>query len=121
MLRQKAANGYWIGVTRWLAPKCTGLMHLVPCAFVLCLLLGAVLGCVASWLPLMALLAVYMLAAVAVSVQAALAASRRSLAMLALPLVFLLMHLCYGAGTVCGLFAGAGKLLGGRRRQAAVR
>jgi len=106
LLRQKAANGFWIGRTLWLKSKAVSLMHFVPFAFVLALLAGIVLGFCLNWLPLLALCAVYVLADVALSIMAATAAEHARPQMLALPLVFLAMHLCYGAGTIAGLVRG---------------
>ncbi len=34
MLKQKYANGYWIGLTLKICPKCISLYHLIPFLFV---------------------------------------------------------------------------------------
>ena len=106
LLRQKYANGYWIGRTLWLKPKAVSLLHLVPCVFVLALFAGVVLGLCLSWLPLLALCGLYLLTDLALSIIAALAAEKRRASMLALPLIFPTMHIGYGAGTIAGLFSG---------------
>jgi len=106
LLRQKAANGYWIGRTVWLKHRAVSLMHLVPFAFVLALIICAVLGAVVSWLPLLTICYLYAVANVALSILAALQIRKDHLQLLALPLVFLAMHVCYGVGTLVGLVRG---------------
>ena len=106
LLRQKYANGCWIGRTLWLKPAAVSLFHLVPCAFVLALLVGVVLGLCLSWLPMLALCGVYLLADLALSLAAIFAAEKPRASMLALPLIFPTMHVSYGAGTLVGLFTG---------------
>jgi len=106
LLKQKTLNGYWIGRTLWLKPKAVSLFHLVPCAFVLALFEGIVLGIAISWLPLLTLCGVYLLADFALSIMAALAAEKPRASMLALPLLFPAIHVSYGAGTLAGLFSG---------------
>jgi len=106
LLRQKTANGHWIGRTLWLKPKAVSLMHLVPLVFVLALLLGVVLGFALSWLPLLFLCGVYVLADLALSVVAIVGSEKARPQMLVLPLVFLAMHIGYGCGTIVGLVRG---------------
>ncbi|MCL1847025.1 MAG: sugar transferase, partial [Coriobacteriia bacterium] len=113
LLRQKAANGYWIGRTLWLKPQAVSLMHFVPFVFVLALLVGAVLGLIVSWLPLLTLIYLYAVVNVVSSFLAALKARHAHFHMFALPLVFLAMHVGYGAGTLVGLVRG---LLSSRAR-----
>jgi GT2 family glycosyltransferase len=107
LLGQKAGNGFWIGVTLWLSAASIRPFHLVPTAFVFALLAALVAGFVVGWVAFLALLALYLLVAVAVSLWAAARSPRLNLTMLALPFVFLAMHLCYGATTFVGLARGA--------------
>ena len=106
LLRQKAANGYWIGRTLWAKPKAVSLLHLVPLTFVLTLLAGAIFGFFLSWLPLLVLSGIYVLVDVVLSLAAALKSQKARLWMLALPLVFPAMHLGYGFGTLAGSLRG---------------
>ncbi|MDR0459457.1 MAG: hypothetical protein LBG68_03195, partial [Coriobacteriales bacterium] len=106
MLRQKAANGYWIGRTIWLKPLAVSFMHLVPLLFVSAVIAGLLLGFFLNWLPLIALAAVYLLASLFFSVLAIVRASDSRLSMLALPVIFLLLHLAYGFSTLGGLLHG---------------
>jgi hypothetical protein len=70
LLCQKAANGYWIGVTQWLSPAAVRPFHLVPAAFVLASVLTLVIGLAATWIFFLLLAALYLLAASVMSIQA---------------------------------------------------
>jgi heme A synthase len=107
LLRQKSANGFWIGVSQWLSPGSVRLFHRVPAAFVLALALTLAIAAVATAIPFLALAALYLALAVVVSVKAVAQAKQRSLAMIALPVVFAAMHICYGVATWAGLLRGA--------------
>lgn len=102
MLRQKFLNGYWIGKTMGIQPKCFSLFHFVPLAFVLGIILTTVLSIIGF--PFLAALmwSLYGLLVVGISV---LEIVKRpfSLTNLLLPVLFLLLHLSYGIGTLKGL------------------
>lgn len=102
-LRQKWGNGYWIGRTLRIQPRCFAPRHLIPAAFVLALAGGLLLLPLARW-PLFALLACYLLCDLLFTVQGAAAqAQGRLLALLTLPFLFPAVHVVYGAGTIAGL------------------
>ena len=104
-LRQKWGNGYWIGRTMRIQPRCFAPRHLVPALFVLALLLGVLLSPVCAW-PLIALLAVYLTADLAFSVHSACTQPEsRLLCLITLPFLFPAVHIVYGAGTLLGLIA----------------
>jgi len=119
LLNQKLKNGFWIGRTMWIKPRAVSPMHLVPLTFVLALLAclvwaGVMLrpwsptsvvtasNLLLTWSPLLALTSVYLLADCLASLQAAFSAHPARIQMLALPLVFLCLHLAYGFGTLSG-------------------
>jgi len=102
-LRQKWGNGYWIGRTMRIQPRCFAPRHLIPAAFVLALIACLLLLC-ASALPLMLLLAAYLACDLFFSVRGALSQScGRLLALLTLPFLFPAVHVVYGVGTLAGL------------------
>lgn len=108
-LRQKWGNGYWIGRTMRIQPRCFAPRHLIPALFVLALLAGLMLCPLTAW-PLAGLLLVYGAADVVFAVRSALSQPRgRMLSLLTLPLLFPAVHLVYGAGTLIGLLTPAGK------------
>jgi glycosyltransferase involved in cell wall biosynthesis len=106
MLKQKEANGYWVGRTVYVNPGAVSAFHFVPFAFVLALLVSFLMGFALSWLPLIALGALYLLASLVMAIGAITRAQKRTAALLALPLVFLLIHISYGVGTIRGLIVG---------------
>jgi cellulose synthase/poly-beta-1,6-N-acetylglucosamine synthase-like glycosyltransferase len=106
MVRQKEANGYWIGRMAYIQPGAISLFHLVPLVFVLALLASLAMGLLLSWLPFIILLALYLVADLGMALRAILQASGRSIALLVLPLVFPLIHISYGIGTFRGLIVG---------------
>lgn len=102
MLRQKYLNGYWIGKTMGINPKCFSLFHFVPFAFVLGIILTTVLAVLGF--PLLAALmwSAYGLLVIGISV---IEIIKRpfSPTNLLLPVLFFLLHTSYGIGTLKGL------------------
>ena len=104
-LRQKWGNGYWIGRTMRIQPRCFAPRHLVPALFVL-VLVACLLLLPVTPAPLLLLLLAYALCDIAFSVQGALRQTQgRALCLIALPFLFPAVHLVYGAGTIVGLFS----------------
>lgn len=110
MLKQKYGNGYWIGATSKVCPECLSLYHFVPFLFVVAIIISTVL-CLATGLTWVKALTglmwgMYWLVAVVMAVVGVIGAKKeqRSLFNLLLPLLFFLLHISYGAGTLVGLF-----------------
>lgn len=124
MLKQKYANGYWIGLTSGVCPQCLSLYHFVPFVFVLAILLSLV--CCAGFgiaaaqgiaftgilrlfykvvMSLTALMwGLYWLLAVFMALVAVIGNPKlRNITCLLLPVLFFLLHVSYGIGTVAGL------------------
>ena len=107
LLRQKWGNGYWIGRTMRIQPRCFAPRHLIPALFVLALLASLLLLPVTA-LPLALLLGAYGLCDVAFAAQAAWRQSRgRILCLPCLPVLFPAVHIAYGLGTILGLLSPA--------------
>lgn len=103
MLQQKFRNGLWIGKTLKINAKCFSLFHFVPAAFVLGILLTTIIAFLGfPWL-LLALWSLYFFGAVLFTVLSCIQGGFQA-TNLALPALFLCMHLCYGFGTIIGLF-----------------
>lgn len=100
MMRQKYLNGLWIGKTLFVCPRCISFFHLVPCAFVLAVLLTAIMGATGIIWPITALWIAYGTANIAMTV---ISADWRNIYCFLLPIIFLLLHLSYGAGTIEGV------------------
>ena len=106
-LRQKWGNGYWIGRTMRIQPRCFAPRHLIPALFVLALLV-CLLALPATALPLCALLAAYLLCDVVFAAQGAARQGKgRALCLLCLPFLFPAVHVVYGTGTLVGLLSPA--------------
>ena len=105
-LSQKWGNGYWIGRTMRIQPRCFAPRHLVPALFVLALIVLALL-CPLSPLPLAAMLLLYGALDVLYAAKAALEAPcGKLLTFICLPFLFPVVHIVYGTGTLCGLLTG---------------
>ncbi len=105
MIRQKYANGYWIGTTLKVCPGCLSIYHLVPAGFLCLIVLTAVLAAFGIWIPLAALMLLYAAFAVINTVLGARKTGPTPY-LFAAPFIFLILHISYGAGTAAGLFAG---------------
>lgn len=102
MLKQKFLNGYWIGKTMGINPRCFSIFHFVPFAFVLGILLTAALAL--AGFPLLGIL-MWSAYGLLVLVMSAAEVLKKPFvpAKLLLPALFLLLHVSYGAGTLAGL------------------
>ena len=104
MLRQKNQNGYWVGYTLGVCPGCVSTFHMVPLAFLLAVIATGISAVLGFGIFAAMLWATYGLCNVAFTIKAILDTEDPSAHMLLLPIVFLLMHICYGAGTAAGIF-----------------
>ncbi len=102
MIRQKYANGYWIGLTLGVCPGCISLFHLVPFVFVLAIFGTAVLahlGFSMLWSMMWSAYALFTVLGTACSVMNGKANWFTPL----MPVLFLMLHVSYGVGTLVGL------------------
>lgn len=103
MCRQKYLNGYWIGLTMGVCPKCFSLYHFAPLAFVLALIMTTLLAVVTPVkLPLVLLAAAYGLVLTIISV-VEIIKSKFMIQMFVLPFILFSLHISYGVGTLVGL------------------
>ena len=112
--KQKYGNGYWVGRTLFIQPKCLKVYHFAPFIFVLGILALTVVGFAASWIPFLACGAAYLLICAALAVRAVAQSPKRCIAFAALPIVFFTIHITYGAGTCVGVARGLLERLRGR-------
>ena len=104
MLKQKFRNGLWIGKTLKVNPHCFSLFHFVPALFVVAIVITAVIAgigfpwlCVAMW-------GLYIFLSIVFLIIGSIQEGFR-LTNLALPGIFAAMHVCYGIGTIIGIFS----------------
>lgn len=104
MLRQKYLNGYWIGRTLYINPRCFSLFHFVPGCFVLGILVTSVLALLGIWQLAALMWALYLILVLAMTALEFF--KKPALCKLLLPAVFFLLHAGYGAGTLWGILRG---------------
>lgn len=104
LLKQKFLNGYWIGKTLSVEPRCFSLYHFVPFFFVVSIMLGVILDVVGVTLPIKILLLSYLCVNIFMSLAAIMSCKKRNIYFVLLPVIFLMLHLYYGLGTVIGIF-----------------
>lgn len=103
LVKQKYLNGYWIGLTMGIQPRCFSLYHFVPFAFVLGCIFTSVLAFMGVWQLAVLMWSMYAVVALGMSVLAVVSSKDRSMCCLLLPVMFLALHLGYGIGTLFGL------------------
>ena len=110
MLKQKHANGFWIGKTLRLVPGCLSLYHFVPFAFVMAIIVTTILCLFTDWMAIGILTGImwglYCLLAIAMAILAVITAPRdkRHVSAVLLPVLFFLLHVSYGLGTLRSFF-----------------
>ena len=104
MLKQKYGNGYWVGRTLAIAPRCISIYHFVPFVFFIGCIIALLLGLLSPILPAL-YFGLYALAAVLMTVSAIIAEEKRHIINVILPVLFFLLHISYGFGTFLGLFS----------------
>ena len=102
MIKQKYLNGYWIGLTMGISPKCFSIYHFVPLVFVLALIFSIIFAFVFSGIPLILLLGAYFTFNILNTIFSIIS-EKKHLDYLLLPFIFFLLHLSYGWGTLYGL------------------
>ena len=104
MLSQKYGNGYWIGLTLGVCPKCLSYFHFIPFVFLLTvaasLLIWAIFGQPVYFAVIMAM---YTMFNFVNTVGAFVLKKSMNPLFLILPLLFPILHLTYGVGTLVGL------------------
>jgi glycosyltransferase involved in cell wall biosynthesis len=102
MLKQKFGNGYWIGLTMGTSPRCFSLYHFAPLVFVLSIIITSLL--VIFGFPQLAVLmwVTYWIAAIMMTIFS-IRKDKFIMSSLMLPILFFILHISYGCGTLIGL------------------
>ncbi len=101
MLKQKYLNGYWIGKTLGVSPKCFSIFHFVPFLFVIGIILTSLLSVFGY--PFLSILMWSMYAALVFVITAIETVKKPRITNILLPFIFLFLHLSYGVGTLLGI------------------
>ena len=102
MLKQKYGNGYWIGLTLGVCPQCLSIYHFVPFAFICGIILTTLLGLLWNWTLASLMWCAYLLLTIIMTLSAFFS-EERNIFLIFLPILFLMLHISYGVGTVIGL------------------
>ena len=103
LVKQKYLNGYWIGRTLWIEPRCFSLYHFIPLAFVLSIIISAALFALGVSFPAAILWAAYTIVNLGMALGSIVKSTDRNWLFVFLPAVFLILHIWYGVGTLIGL------------------
>lgn len=101
MIKQKYGNGYWIGLTLSVCPKCLSLYHFVPFAFVVAILITTLWSCIGFYLPAVFMWVLYGIFAILNTVTSSIGRKFNQYIFI-MPLLFLILHISYGIGTLVG-------------------
>ena len=102
MVRQKYSNGYWIGRTIKVCPRCISIYHLIPFTFVCAILATTCLSFCGIWQPGMMMWVAYGLFAVANTLISGVSCGFYPQHII-MPGLFLILHTAYGVGTLLGI------------------
>lgn len=105
MAKQKYNNGYWIGRTLFIQPKCLGAHHFVPGIFVSAIGFFGILAVFRRTKLLKLLIGSYALADLLMSLTA-IRGKAKNIKAIALPVIFPILHIGYGMGTIKGIIIG---------------
>lgn len=101
-LKQKFFNGYWVGLTLGVCPNCLSLFHFVPFFFLLAIVISLGLSFSGYSLLLYLISSVYIIFTVVMTLKS-IKDDGITKFFWAMPMLFLLLHLSYGLGTLKGL------------------
>ena len=102
MLKQKYLNGYWIGLTMSISPKCFSIYHFIPFLFVLGICLTTILSSIGRYNLSIIMWSSYWILNILMSVLS-IKNERSNIYNLALPILFFMLHVYYGIGTFIGI------------------
>ncbi|CAM3732917.1 glycosyltransferase [Avibacterium avium] len=104
MLKQKYGNGFWIGRTIGICPKCFSIFHFVPAIFVLSILASLILATIGCPIFIILLTVLYGIANIIMTITS-IFKKNFWIGDIFLPIIFILLHFSYGIGTIWGLIS----------------
>ena len=102
MVKQKYGNGYWIGLTLGVCPKCISLFHLVPAAFVFGIIFTTLLLLFSIWQVSALMWGAYFIFVLMGTISTIVNGKANCWTFL-MPILFFIMHISYGIGTLVGI------------------
>lgn len=103
LAKQKYLNGYWIGRTLWIEPRCFSFYHFIPLAFVLFIAISLFLLMIGIAFPAAALWGAYAVVNLTMAIVSVINCREKNGLFMFLPAIFLILHIWYGVGTVIGI------------------
>lgn len=100
MLKQKYSNGKWIGLTTAVCRECLSIYHYIPFAFLISLIVATLLIPL-SIIPFILLMGSYSLVNLSMSIVSFIKSKFNPFNLL-LPIIFFMLHISYGLGTLIG-------------------
>lgn len=103
LLKQKYLNGYWIGVTTGIEPRCFSVYHFVPLVFIIAIIVTTFISFIGIILPAKLLWLAYTVVNILMTVITVIDSKDRNIDFICIPVIFLMLHLWYGIGTLVGV------------------
>lgn len=104
MIKQKYGNGFWIGLTLKICPRCISVYHLVPFVFVLSIVITGILAFQGIWQFTVIMWGLYFIFALGNTLISGMN-SGIYLQSIFMPFIFLILHIGYGLGTCKGILS----------------
>lgn len=105
LAKQKYLNGYWIGRTLYIEPKCFSLYHFIPFVFVISIFISMVFFMFGIEFPAAVLWGAYAVVNLTMAIASVVSSKERNWLFIFLPGVFFILHIWYGVGTVIGIIS----------------
>ena len=105
LAKQKYLNGYWIGRTLWIEPRCFSIYHFIPLAFVLFIVFSLILLSFGTAFPAAALWGAYAVVNLSMAIVSVISCKEKNGFFVLLPAIFLILHIWYGVGTAIGIIS----------------
>ncbi len=102
MLKQKYGNGYWVALTLKACPRCLSYYHFVPLAFVGAIIVTSILAAVGYPMWGYIMWGAYWILSVLMAILSV-RGHKKKIQQLLLPILFFLLHISYGIGSLMGL------------------
>lgn len=102
MLKQKYGNGYWVALTLKACPKCLSCYHFVPLAFVGAIIATSILAAVGYPIWGYMMWGAYWTVSIIMAILSV-RGHKKKVQQLLLPILFFLLHISYGIGSLMGL------------------
>ncbi len=103
MIKQKYGNGNSVGSTLWVCPRCLSIVHFIPFVFVFGVVVTTILAMFSFWHLAAFMWSLYFLFTAFGTICTVLNKKTTRWTFL-MPILFLILHISYGIGTLFGLF-----------------